>query len=346
MEQHRAYTRRDADDAALMRRAIGIAESAQLRARPNPWVGAVVVCVDGTVFEGSTSAPGGPHAEIVAMNAARDAGALLTGATVYSTLEPCSHTGRTGPCADALVEAGVSRVVVGIVDPDPKVSGKGIDRLAAAGIEVETGVLAEEVREQLAPYIHHRTTGRPFVMLKMATTLDAKTSIPRGERWITGETARTRVHQLRAESDAIVVGAGTIATDDPELTVRHVDGPSPRRIVMTRTGAVPAGAKVQPCTVWRGGIEPLLDELGADGVIQLMVEGGPTLAGAFHEAGLVNRYVFHVAPVIAGDDGAAGVFSITPDERDHALLDTHLVSATVLGDDLELILEPLKETAA
>jgi diaminohydroxyphosphoribosylaminopyrimidine deaminase/5-amino-6-(5-phosphoribosylamino)uracil reductase len=180
----------------------------------------------------------------------------------------------------------------------------------------------------------------------MATTLDAKTSIPRGERWITGETARTRVHRLRAESDAIVVGAGTIATDDPELTVRHVDGPSPRRIVMTRTGAVPAGAKVQPCTVWRGGIEPLLDELGADGVIQLMVEGGPTLAGAFHEAGLVNRYVFHVAPVIAGDDGAAGVFSIAPDERDHALLDTHLVSATVLGDDLELILEPLKETAA
>ena len=346
MEQHRAYTRRDADDAAFMRRAIGIAESAHLRARPNPWVGAVVVCVDGSVFEGATSAPGGPHAEIVAMNAAREAGAMLTGATVYSTLEPCSHTGRTGPCADALVEAGVARVVVGIVDPDPKVSGNGIARLTAAGVEVETGVLAGEVHEQLAPYIHHRTTGRPFVMLKMATTLDAKTSVPRGERWITGETARTRVHRLRAESDAIVVGAGTVAADDPELTVRHVDGPSPRRVVMTRSGAVSPTAKVQPCTVWDGGIEPLLDELGRDGVIQLMVEGGPTLAGAFHEAGLINRYVFHVAPVIAGDDAAPGVFSITPDERDHTLLDTHLVSATVLGDDLELILEPLKETAA
>ena len=346
MEQHRAYTRRDADDAAFMRRAIGIAESAHLRARPNPWVGAVVVCVDGSVFEGATSAPGGPHAEIVAMNSAREAGAPLTGASVYSTLEPCSHTGRTGPCADALVDAGVERVVVGIVDPDPKVSGNGIARLVAAGIDVETGVLADEIREQLAPYIHHRTTGRPFVMLKMATTLDAKTSIPRGERWITGETARTRVHRLRAESDAIVVGSGTIIADDPELTVRHVEGPSPRRIVMTRSGAVPAGAKVQPCTVWTDGIEPLLDELGAEGVIQLMVEGGPTLAGAFHEAGLVNRYLFHIAPVIAGDDAAPGVFSITPDERDHALLDTHLVSATVLGDDLELILEPLKETAA
>ena len=346
MEQHRAYTRRDADDAAFMRRAIGIAESAHLRARPNPWVGAVVVCVDGSVFEGATSAPGGPHAEIVAMNSAREAGAPLTGASVYSTLEPCSHTGRTGPCADALVDAGVERVVVGIVDPDPKVSGNGIARLVAAGIDVETGVLADEIREQLAPYIHHLTTGRPFVMLKMATTLDAKTSIPRGERWITGETARTRVHRLRAESDAIVVGSGTIIADDPELTVRHVEGPSPRRIVMTRSGAVPAGAKVQPCTVWTDGIEPLLEKLGSEGVIQLMVEGGPTLAGAFHEAGLVNRYVFHVAPVIAGDDAGPGVFSITPDERDHALLDTHLVSATVLGDDLELILEPLKETAA
>jgi len=346
MEQHRAYTRRDADDAAFMRRAIGIAESAHLRARPNPWVGAVLVCVDGSVFEGATSAPGGPHAEIVAMNAAREAGALLTGATVYSTLEPCSHTGRTGPCADALVEAGVARVVVGIVDPDPKVSGNGIARLTAAGVEVETGILAGEVREQLAPYIHHRTTGRPFVMLKMATTLDAKTSIPRGERWITGESARTRVHRLRAESDAIVVGAGTVAADDPELTVRHIDGPSPRRVVMTHSGSVSPTAKVQPCTVWDGGIEPLLDELGRNGVIQLMVEGGPTLAGAFHEAGLINRYVFHVAPVIAGDDAAPGVFSVTPDERDHTLLDTHLVSATVLGDDLELILEPLKETAA
>ena len=346
MEQHRAYTRRDAGDAAFMRRAIGIAESAHLHARPNPWVGAVVVCVDGSTFEGATSAPGGPHAEIVAVNTARAAGAVLSGATVFSTLEPCSHTGRTGPCADALIEAGVSRVVVGIVDPDTKVSGNGIARLSSAGIDVETGVLADEVRAQLAPYIHHRTTGRPFVMLKMATTLDAKTSVPRGDRWITGETARTRVHRLRAESDAIVVGAGTVAVDDPELTVRHVEGASPRRIVMSRTGSVPASAKVQPCTVWNGGIEPLLDELGRDGVIQLMVEGGPTLAGAFHEAGLVDRYVFHVAPVVAGDTGAPGVFSLSPDEHDHTLLDTHLVSATVLGDDIELILEPLKETAA
>ena len=155
-----------------------------------------------------------------------------------------------------------------------------------------------------------------------------------------------RAAASQVDVDAIVVGAGTVAADDPELTVRHVDGPSPRRVVMTRSGSVSPTAKVHPCTVWDGGIEPLLDELGRDGVIQLMVEGGPTLAGAFHEAGLINRYVFHVAPVIAGDDAAPGVFSITPDERDHTLLDTHLVSATVLGDDLELILEPLKETAA
>ena len=346
MEQHRAYTRRGADDTAFMRRALGIAESAHLRARPNPWVGAVVVCADGRVFEGATSAPGGPHAEIVAMDAARAAGADLAGATVYSTLEPCSHTGRTGPCAGALVAAGVSRVVVGVEDPDPRVSGNGIALLREAGVEVTEGVLADEVRAQLAPYIHHRTTGRPFVMLKMAVTLDARTSLSRGERWITGDAARTRVHRLRAESDAIVVGAGTVASDDPELTVRHVEGPSPRRIVMTRNGSVPESARVRPCTVWSGAIEPMLDELGREGVLQLMVEGGPTLAGAFHRAGLVDRYVFHVAPVVAGEAGAPGVFSLTPDERDHSLLDTHLVSASVLGDDVELILEPPKETAA
>lgn len=346
MDRHRASQRRDAGDAAFMRRAIGVAWNARLHARPNPWVGAVVVTSDGSVYEGFTSAPGGPHAEIVAMDAARASGADVAGAVLYTTLEPCSHHGRTGPCADAIVAAGISRVVVGVTDPDAQVSGRGIARLTAAGITVETGTCADEVTAQLAPYLHHRTTGRPYVVLKMAVTLDARTVAPAGARWITGGDARRRVHELRSHSDAVVVGSGTVRDDDPELTVRHVEGPSPRRIVLSRSGRVPEGARVNPCTVWNGDIEPLLQELGRDNVVQLLVEGGPSVAGAFHRAGLVDRYVFHVAPVVSGETGAPGVFGPVQAGDDVALLDTNLVSATVLGDDLEIVLEPLKETAA
>ena len=325
---------------ALMRRAMHMAETARIHARPNPWVGAVVVCVDGTVYEGATQPPGGPHAEIVALNSAREAGADVRGATLYSTLEPCSHTGRTGPCTEAIISAGITRVVSAISDPDEHVAGSGFDALRAAGIEVITDVLADEVSEQLAPYLHHRRTGRAFVMLKMATTLDARTAIPNGPRWITGEEARVRVHQLRAESDAIVVGAGTIAADNPELTVRHVDGKSPRRIVLSRSGSVPATAKVQPCEVWSGSLDELLDSLGSEGVIQLMVEGGATIATAFHEQHLINRYVFHIAPIVSGSDNALGVF--TGDEP-LPLTDCRLVSAIALGADLEIVMEPIRK---
>ena len=325
---------------ALMRRAMHMAETARIHARPNPWVGAVVVCVDGTVYEGATQPPGGPHAEIVALNSARAAGADVRGATLYSTLEPCSHTGRTGPCTAAIISAGITCVVSAISDPDEHVAGSGFDALRAAGIEVITDVLADEVSEQLAPYIHHRRTGRPFVMLKMATTLDARTAIPNGPRWITGEEARVRVHQLRAESDAIVVGAGTIAADNPELTVRHVDGKSPRRIVLSRSASVPATAKVQPCEVWSSSLDELLDSLGSEGVIQLMVEGGATIATAFHEQHLINRYVFHIAPIVSGSDNAPGVFA---GDEPLPLTDCRLVSATALGADLEIVMEPIRK---
>ena len=344
MDRHRASQRRDADDAACMRRAVGVARNARLVARPNPWVGAVMVCADGSVFEGFTSPPGGPHAEIVAMESARAAGAGLAGATLYTTLEPCSHHGRTGPCADAIIASGITRVVVGVLDPDAHVAGRGITRMQEAGLDVVTGVCKEEVAAQLAPYLHQRSTGRPYVVLKMATTLDAKTTAPTGARWITGEDARTRVHGMRAESDAILVGSGTVHADDPELTVRVVEGPSPRRIVLSSTGTVPDGARVNPCTVWSGTLESLLDSLGADGVIQLMVEGGPRVAAAFHNAGLVDRYVFHVAPVVSGEAGAPGVFA--GDDSAAALVDTQLVSVTVLGDDIEIVLEPKEEKAA
>lgn len=325
---------------ALMRRAMHMASTARLHARPNPWVGAVLVCADGSVFEGATQPPGGPHAEIVALNAARAAHTSTEGATLYCTLEPCSHTGRTGPCTSAIIDAGVVTVVSAITDPDPLVAGQGHQALRAAGVEVIEHVCADEVSEQLAPYLHHRTTGRPYVLLKMAGTLDARSSLPHGPRWITGEAARTRVHQIRAESDAIVVGANTVRIDNPELTVRHVDGPSPQRIVLSQSGNIPSTALVHPCTVWNGEISDLLTTLGEQGIVQLMVEGGPQVASEFHSQDLVNRYVFHIAPIISGDESAPGLFSET---AQLSLEKCTLVSATAFGDDIEIVMDTHKK---
>ena len=324
---------------ALMRRAMHMAETARLHARPNPWVGAVLICTNGAVHEGATQSPGNAHAEIVALQSATTAGDSTVGATLYTTLEPCSHTGRTGPCTEAIIAAGITHVVSAIADPDRKVAGTGFAALRAAGIEVTEGICADEVTQQLAPYLHHRRTGRPFVMLKMATTLDARTSIPNGPRWLTGDVARTRVHQLRAESDAILVGAGTVHSDDPELTVRHVEGPSPQRIVLSHN-PIPENAKVHPCTVWSSSIDDLLDTLGAQGVIQIMVEGGPTVASAFHDQGLINQYVFHIAPIVSGNVDAPGVFiRDVQQELSHCAV----ISTTALGDDVEIVLQPLTE---
>src|SRR4051794_34181291 len=233
--------------------------------------------------------------------ALRRAGAAR-GATAYVSLEPCAHHGRTPPCADALVAAGVARVVVGIEDPDRNVAGRGITCLRDAGIDVEVGVAADAVHDQLAPYLTHRRTGRPFVVLKLAASLDGRTSAPDGSsRWITGEAARRDAHRLRAESDAVIVGAGTVRADDPDLTVRHVDGPDPLRVVL---GKGPVDARVQPALELSGELGDVLDELGRRGVLQALVEGGPTVAGAFHRAGLVDRYVLYLAPALfGGDDG-------------------------------------------
>ena len=291
------------NDQQAMQIAINAANRARLISRPNPWVGAVVVTQTGEIFEGSTSRVGGPHAEINALNGA---GELARGATIYTTLEPCDHTGRTGPCTQAIVEAGIARVVVGITDPDPKVSGRGIARLREARISVEVGVLADEISSQLKAYIHHRKTKRPFVVLKMATTLDGRTAAPDGtSMWITGETARNRVQQLRAESDAVLVGAGTVRADDPQLTVRDIQGDSPRRIVL---GEVSKSARVNPCTQWRGELVDLLDEIGSQDVLQLLVEGGPTVAAAFHRENLINQYIFHIAPALTGGNDSLPVF--------------------------------------
>jgi diaminohydroxyphosphoribosylaminopyrimidine deaminase/5-amino-6-(5-phosphoribosylamino)uracil reductase len=323
------------NDERMMRLAVDTACTARLRSRPNPWVGAVLVAQNGEVFTGATLEPGNAHAEIVALNAAAH---HAQDSTLFSTLEPCNHTGRTGPCTQAIIDAGVSRVVVGTLDPDSKVSGSGVQQLRDAGLTVDVGVLEQEVKQQLAAYLHHRATGRPFVVLKMASTIDGRIAAADGSsKWITGETARKRVHQLRAESDAIVVGAGTVRADDPSLTVRDAEGPSPRRIVL---GAIDASAKVHPCTQWTGSLPDLLDTLGKEGVVQLLVEGGARVAASFHRERLINQYIMHIAPVIAGGDDAAGVFAGPAASTMADMWRGRIVSTTNLDGDIEIILEP------
>jgi len=320
----------------FMHQALAAAATARHRTSPNPWVGCVLVAADGRTVHGATEPPGGRHAERVALDTAAADGIDTRGATAYVTLEPCSHHGRTPPCADALIDAGVAHVVVAVDDPDPRVSGAGVQRLRAAGVEVTVGVAADEVREQLAPYLHHRRTGRPFVVLKTATTLDGRIAAADGtSQWITGVAARTATHQLRSDSDAIVVGAGTVRADDPSLTTRLVDGPSPRRIVL---GSAPVGARVHPCTEYSGPLHELLDRLGADGVLQLMVEGGATVAAAFHREGLVDRYVLHLAPALMGDGPTAWPEVHTPSIDQ--LWRGRVRAVRQLGDDVEIVVDP------
>lgn len=333
-------------DEELMRQALDLGAGARSTTSPRPWVGAVV---DPGGFGGATAGRTGPHAEVLALQAAGDA---ARGATMAVTLEPCDHHGTTPPCTEAIIAAGVARVVVGTEDPDAQVSGRGIERLRAAGIEVVTGVLEAKVVEQLAPYLHHRRTGRPYVVLKLGATLDGRTAAPDGSsRWITGRAARTDVHRLRAESDAILVGAGTVRSDDPVLTVRlgeddaadHDPAHDPRRIVL---GAIPPGARVEPATSWTGPLDELLDELGRDGVLQLMVEGGATAAAAFHGAGLVDRYVVYLAPAIFGGDDARPMFAGSAAPTIDDVWRGRIVDVERLGDDLRIEVEPRTEEDA
>ena len=318
-----------------MRRAVELAASVRVRAHPNPWVGAVLVSADGAVFEGATDAPGGPHAEATVL---ASAGATARGATLWSTLEPCAHVGRTPPCADALVAAGVRRVVVALLDPDLRVAGRGVGRLRQAGVEVVVGVGRDQVESQLAPYLKHRRTGRPWVVLKLATTLDGRTAAADGSsQWITGMDARVDAHRLRAESDAVVVGAGTVRTDDPSLTVRLVDGPDPLRVVL---GHAPDGARIHPCLELAGDLGAALDRLGERGCVQVLVEGGAAVAGDFHRARLVDRYVLYLAPKLLGGDDGRGVFAGSGAKSLARAWEGRIISLTRLGDDLRIDLAP------
>lgn len=332
-------------DEHFMARAIALAASVRTTASPNPWVGSVLVSPSGgPVGEGATAPPGGPHAEVVALAGARD---RARGATLYSTLEPCAHQGRTPPCSAAIIKAGVAKVVVAMEDPDPRVAGAGLAVLSAAGIEVVNGVCSDEVARQLQPYIVHRTTGRPYVVLKLASTLDGRTAAPDGSsRWITGTLARSDVHRLRAESDAVLVGAGTVRSDDPSLTVRLEDQDrrtQPLRVVL---GRARAGARIHPALEVDGDLGDVLDELARRGVVQLLVEGGSHVAHAFHSAGLVDRYVWYLAPAFLGGDDGRPVFAGRGAATMAGAWRGRLVDVHRFGDDLRVDLEPLSSDRA
>jgi diaminohydroxyphosphoribosylaminopyrimidine deaminase/5-amino-6-(5-phosphoribosylamino)uracil reductase len=330
-----------ADDPSMMARALAGAAAVRGRTSPNPWVGAVLVTAGGT-YEGATAPPGGAHAEVDALARCEAAGDSTEGATLYVTLEPCAHQGRTPPCVDAIVAAGIARVVVALSDPDPLVSGRGLAALRAAGVEVCLGVGADAAASQLAPYLKHRRTGRPWVVLKLAATLDGRIAAPDGtSQWITGDDARRDVHALRAASDAVLVGAGTVRADDPALTVREVPTEhQPLRVVL---GKAPAHARVHPALELDGDLEGILEYLGGIGVLQLLVEGGARVAHDFFEAGLVDRYVLYFAPALFGGDDARPLFdgkgARTMAERWRG----KIVSVTQLGEDLRVELEPADE---
>lgn len=330
-------TDQSAGDLAAMSEALKAGHAVRRRTAPNPWVGCMIRTLDGATTIGATSAPPGPHAEAAALAAAADAGHDLSGATVFVTLEPCSHRGRTAPCADALVAAGVARVVVAIEDPDRRVAGRGFRLLREAGIEVTAGVLAEQVADDLAPYLTHRLAGRPWVTLKLAASLDGRTAAADGSsQWITGAAARADGHRLRAEHDAVVVGAGTVRLDDPALTVRHAEGDDPLRVVL---GVAPPGARVHPCVELKGDLREALFNLAARGVLSVLVEGGASVAGAFHAAGLVDRYVVYLAPALLGAGGrplfdGPGAATLADAWRGN------FRDVTMLGEDVRVTLDP------
>jgi diaminohydroxyphosphoribosylaminopyrimidine deaminase/5-amino-6-(5-phosphoribosylamino)uracil reductase len=287
-------------------RALELAERGRGTTRPNPMVGAVVVRDGEVVGEGWHERPGEPHAEAMALEAA---GERARGGTLYVTLEPCAHLGRTPPCADAVVAAGISHVVAATSDPDPRTNGQGFARLRAAGIEVELaeGDLARQARRQNEAFLTWAAKGRPFVTYKAAMTLDGRLAAAGGDaRWVSGEESRRRVHELRAASDAVAVGMGTARADEPRLDARDVDAVrQPRRLVFGQ-GPLPDGSDLE---LVAGPLDEELARLAGKEVQSLLLEGGPTLAGAFLRAGLIDKLLLFVAPKLVGGDDAAPLFA-------------------------------------
>jgi len=351
-----------------MAAALGLARRGLGSVWPNPSVGCVLVKQGRVVGRGRTAAGGRPHAETEAL---AQAGEAARGADAYVTLEPCSHHGRTPPCAEALIKAGVSRVIAGTRDPDPRVSGRGLAKLREAGIAVESGVMEEEAREVIAGFQCRVETGKPLVTMKIAASLDGRTATHRGEsQWITGEAARARGHLLRAQTDAILIGSGTAQIDDPLLTCRlpGLEDRSPLRIVLDGrlslplTGKLVASARDIPlwlltrqgnsperlaalveCGVevieiraaadGRLDLDAALKELGSRGLTRLLVEAGGHLAAALLQRRLVDRLAWFRAPSLIGGDGLPAVVAFGVDELEYAPRWRRL-SAACLGTDM------------
>ncbi len=283
-----------------LQRALALAERGRGRTHPNPVVGAVVVADGEVVGEGWHERAGGPHAEVVAL---RHAGERARGATLYVTMEPCAHHGSTPPCTEAVLRAGVAKVVAASLDPNARAAG-GLEVLRSRGVEVEHAD-SFEARAQTEAWRTWVVAGRPFVTYKVAVTLDGRVTVP-GARWVSGAESRRLVHELRAQSDAVAVGMGTVRADAPELTARDVEvAVQPRRLAFGR-GPLPPGSSLE---LRSGRLEEELALLGAEGVQSLLLEGGPTLATAFLEHDLVDKLLVFVAPILAGS-GAAFVGSL------------------------------------
>ncbi len=357
--------RDSAADRLHMARALQLAARGLTTTSPNPRVGCVIVRDGIVIGEGWHERAGTPHAEVHAL---KQAGAAARGATVYVTLEPCSHHGRTPPCAEALIDAGVARVVAAMTDPNPLVAGGGIGMLTLAGITAEVGLMEAEARALNPGFVSRMTRQRPWVRLKTASTLDGKTALANGaSQWITGEAARADVQRLRARACAILTGSGTVLADNPRLNVRDLDiGRQPLRVVVDSNLRTPAGAAILPALVvchhagparraaleqagaevielpgadGRVDLPALLALLAQHGVNELHVEAGAALNGALIKAGLIDEWVAYMAPMVVGD-AARGLFAMPPLV---ALADAarfKLADVRQIGGDLRLTLLP------
>ena len=357
-----------AEDHRHMASAMRLAENGLFTTTPNPRVGCVIVNDGVVVGEGWHEKAGSPHAEVHAL---RVAGERSNGATAYVTLEPCSHHGRTPPCANALIDAGVARVVAAMHDPNPQVAGQGLELLTLAGINVQTGLLEAEARELNIGFISRMTRGRPWVRLKTASSLDGKTALLNGEsKWITGPEARADVQRWRARACVILTGSGTVLADDPQMNVRDIETPrQPLKVIvdshlntppsakilhgsafiacaeadyLRRTALEAAGAQVQeiPDAQGRVDLAALLQEFGRQGINEVHVEAGATLNGALLAAGLVDEWIAYIAPVAMGH-AARGLFN-APELTDMAQRHQfNLLDMVQVGADFRLRLRPV-----
>ncbi len=310
------------EDSAHLSRALELAEGGRGRVSPNPLVGAVIVSDGRVIGEGFHAKLGGLHAERAALEDARERGEDPAGATLYVSLEPCAHTGRQPPCTEAILEAGIARVVIGTDDPTPKASGHGPGQLGETGVEVEfaAGADAAAARLLVQPFRKHARTGRPLVTYKAAQTIDGRVSVE-GGGWFTSPESRELVHRRRAEADAVAVGIGTALADDPLLTARDVEvNEQPTRVVFDRRGRLPDDSKLSSSTgeaplivVDAADVGTALDQLGERGISDLLLEGGPTLARAFLDAGEIDALQLFIAPVLCGtgDGEGPGAFAGT-----------------------------------